>query len=254
MELLHKTYKHKEFIMKKMFTLIELLVVIAIIAILAAMLLPALNQAREKAHTSSCSSQMKQVIQAVLMYAGDSGDMMPRHHNYATPAINWVHIIFDGKYLTDPKIIHCPSQKDRSDMAIVNRWMKEMASYTTAYNSGSYGYNWHYIGGSSNVDGKNYVPAKLTQIKQPSATITHVDVVAGPEPANQRKGNYICASTYRANGTDGQPAPRHNGGCNIAWADGHASYAANINPLNPFTSDPFCNNIKGDINNLWDRE
>ena len=120
-------------IMRHSFTLIELLVVIAIIAILAAMLLPALNQAREKAHTSSCSSQMKQVIQAVLMYAGDSGDMMPRHHNYATPAINWVHIIFDGKYLTDPKIIHCPSQKNRSDMAVVNRWMKEMASYTISF-------------------------------------------------------------------------------------------------------------------------
>jgi prepilin-type N-terminal cleavage/methylation domain-containing protein/prepilin-type processing-associated H-X9-DG protein len=59
------------------FTLIELLVVIAIIAILAAILFPVFAQAREKARTISCLSNIKQTTLGAMMYVQDYDETFP---------------------------------------------------------------------------------------------------------------------------------------------------------------------------------
>ena len=68
------------------FTLIELLVVIAIIAILAALLLPALSQAKQRAQSTQCMSNSKQIMLAWRLYADDNNDILaPNDFPYTTP-------------------------------------------------------------------------------------------------------------------------------------------------------------------------
>jgi len=63
--------------LKRAFTLIELLVVIAIIAIIAAILFPVFAQAKAAAYKATCTSNLKNLGVAFLLYAGDYDDLMP---------------------------------------------------------------------------------------------------------------------------------------------------------------------------------
>jgi prepilin-type N-terminal cleavage/methylation domain-containing protein len=76
----------------KGFTLVELLVVIAIIALLMGILMPALARVRQLAFRMTCGTNLSGIGKAMLIYANDYEDELPRAGGRAStwgPVANW---------------------------------------------------------------------------------------------------------------------------------------------------------------------
>ncbi|MCS7338003.1 MAG: DUF1559 domain-containing protein [Verrucomicrobiae bacterium] len=109
------------------FTLIELLVVIAIIAILAALLLPALNAAKERARRIKCINNHRQLGIALLSYASDNNENLPRVPNDKFSG-DWPHDLpWDFADLivnagAKREVFYCPGLTAGVNEADINRW------------------------------------------------------------------------------------------------------------------------------------
>ncbi|MCC6445424.1 MAG: DUF1559 domain-containing protein [Armatimonadetes bacterium] len=201
------------------FTLIELLVVIAIIAILAAILFPVFAQAREKARSISCASNMKQMGLAFVMYKQDYDETVPEMPcgcNYVAgnPHCFWVRL---DPYVKSRGVYTCPSIGNANRSAPCGNELPAL----------HYGFN-----------------LRLRKYKSDAAWVKPSETVAMADagslgPNGHEEAGFVgnCGDNASAVANDDETWPnncpwrilwrarnRHQGGLNVAFFDGHVKW------------------------------
>ncbi|TSA33730.1 MAG: prepilin-type N-terminal cleavage/methylation domain-containing protein [Verrucomicrobiaceae bacterium] len=216
-------------LLKAGFTLIELLVVIAIIAILAALTLPALLRTLDAGNRAKCAGNLKNLAAGVLAYVGDNNGQIPYASYNVPPKVGYAQIPWwravspylgfdwtddnwrqwsDGKERKRlPPVYYCPSDK------------VPPASLSSPWDC-SYGINERVALPANTAANTNISsPISAAQLARPAQI-----VMLGDSANVDEDGGTGLWIDYGIPSADF--SRRHSGGANVAWFDGHVTYAS----------------------------
>ncbi len=100
------------------FTLVEMLIVIAIISLLVALLLPALFKAKQRAKSTACMNNLRQMSFGLHSWATDNQDVYPWRvptNSGGTKGVflAWAQYLAVSNHISTPQIARCPSDGSR---------------------------------------------------------------------------------------------------------------------------------------------
>ncbi len=229
--------------MKRAFTLIELLVVIAIIAILAAILFPVFAQAKAAAKRAACLSNQKQLGTGLMLYMGDSDDLLPDRRDLKTalpggykpwtswptsdPRAGWAVVILQP-YLRTSAMARCPAVENGTLGKAVQ------VLQPTAYAGQDFGPSGIWMWRFDRAD-PNVVELDNLWGKSAEAAVSDLQAAGNPQAGNPQgvaEVEIAVDAYFPATIPSVDPALKgmtaHIGGRNRLFLDGHAKYLKDV--------------------------
>jgi prepilin-type processing-associated H-X9-DG protein/prepilin-type N-terminal cleavage/methylation domain-containing protein len=188
------------------FTFTELLVAVALAAILTGMLLPTLKTAEETQKAAVCLANMHQWGLAISMYSEDWNDYIPPE-GAGTPASGspyaWYNVL--SPYVGAPSLITLYAEGRPPTPS--SKSVYSCPSTTNCPANPTDASPFYMYGMNNRMDPNGPALFKRAQCVQPSNTVMFCE---NDGSFSQSNGKYC--------------PPRHNGGANLTFVDGHAEW------------------------------